>query len=572
MDIFLIVLAVLVPVLTLALSFYLIVYFQHPDDHNTAYLPKIVVILGLTIAQLTVLMIPFDVANQGQTFGCGVFSDLCGGLAGLEVVWLAIFVVIALWLVLIIPWTIFFYESFDYQTETSLRACWSASCLQIMFTTLGVGTFVVCYYFLRFAFLPVETIHITADLFQSCNGTCDNIDLGEDALLVRQPEDSSDFIKIPVSPLVFLPGCLGFLGWFLFSIYTGIGLVALPFDLFRSFVYRPKYMPKDQYMKLKKEVHKKTAALLEVGQKIRKDTVEEESGYSLSLSRFRRRREDRKLFNEFKQSVIELEENYSDLKTCHEDWKFYNPLVPWAKLLFGIISSIISLLWVLQIALYNLARVPYGPDGVPTLYFLNTLLAFASKQSGFALLGTVLIGVLAFYLLVATIKGNEKFGLRFLLVEIHPMKLGGTYMNSFLVNTGLILFCVAPLIQFVSSTLKEYVVQTDMDVIFTQQIAHLRVFQVFYENNVFEIIMLSVAFITAVLMLCFPNDPSVRQGQSLSKRLNALKAEAEQSEREERFSKQRPNSNAAGTTASQRLREINQESTTRPASMALEAS
>ena len=43
---------------------YLLVYYQHPDDHNEAWIPKIVVIGGFVLAGATVLMFPLDVANN----------------------------------------------------------------------------------------------------------------------------------------------------------------------------------------------------------------------------------------------------------------------------------------------------------------------------------------------------------------------------------------------------------------------------------------------------------------------------------------------------------------------------
>lgn len=43
---------------------YLLVYYQHPDDHNEAWIPKLVVIFGFVLAGATVLMLPLDVANN----------------------------------------------------------------------------------------------------------------------------------------------------------------------------------------------------------------------------------------------------------------------------------------------------------------------------------------------------------------------------------------------------------------------------------------------------------------------------------------------------------------------------
>ena len=63
-DIFLIVVALVAFVLLAVIALYLLVYYQHPDDKNEAYLPKFVVIFGFVLAGATVLMLPLDVANK----------------------------------------------------------------------------------------------------------------------------------------------------------------------------------------------------------------------------------------------------------------------------------------------------------------------------------------------------------------------------------------------------------------------------------------------------------------------------------------------------------------------------
>jgi LMBR1 domain-containing protein 1 len=63
-DIFLIICTVVAFVILLVIGFYLLVYYQHPDDHNTAYVPKGVVLFGFVLAGGTVLLLPLDVANN----------------------------------------------------------------------------------------------------------------------------------------------------------------------------------------------------------------------------------------------------------------------------------------------------------------------------------------------------------------------------------------------------------------------------------------------------------------------------------------------------------------------------
>lgn len=65
-DVFLVVSIVVAVVILLIVSAYVLIHYQHPDDHNDAYFPKLVVTLGFCLAGATVLMLPLDVANNGE--------------------------------------------------------------------------------------------------------------------------------------------------------------------------------------------------------------------------------------------------------------------------------------------------------------------------------------------------------------------------------------------------------------------------------------------------------------------------------------------------------------------------
>lgn len=61
---FLIVAAAIVSVVCLFGIMYLIVYYQHPEDRNQAWLSKIVIVIGMELVVLAVLMFPLDVGNR----------------------------------------------------------------------------------------------------------------------------------------------------------------------------------------------------------------------------------------------------------------------------------------------------------------------------------------------------------------------------------------------------------------------------------------------------------------------------------------------------------------------------
>jgi LMBR1 domain-containing protein 1 len=76
-DIFLIVATVVGFGILLVAGLYLVVYYSHPDDHNDAYFPKLVVILGFVLAGATVLLLPLDVANREGYAGTFFLVCLC---------------------------------------------------------------------------------------------------------------------------------------------------------------------------------------------------------------------------------------------------------------------------------------------------------------------------------------------------------------------------------------------------------------------------------------------------------------------------------------------------------------
>ena len=95
-----------------------------------------------------------------------------------------------------------------------------------------------------------------------------------------------------------------------------------------------------------------------------------------------------------------------------------NPMVYFFKLLLGGVFACTSLLLWVHIILYFLAR----PKGVPVANFLNELLN--SVEIGDAtFFSAVIFAYFAFYLLLCTLNGLVKFGLRiFIFFPIHPLK------------------------------------------------------------------------------------------------------------------------------------------------------
>jgi LMBR1 domain-containing protein 1 len=63
-DVFLVIAIIVGLGVLLVAAVYLLIFYQHPDDHNEAYMPKLVVLIGFVLAGATVLLLPLDVANN----------------------------------------------------------------------------------------------------------------------------------------------------------------------------------------------------------------------------------------------------------------------------------------------------------------------------------------------------------------------------------------------------------------------------------------------------------------------------------------------------------------------------
>lgn len=73
-TILLIVAVVIVFILVSIGAYYLLAHYQHPDDKNEAYFPKIVVYFGMILAATTIIGFPLDAENNGEYAGTSSYS------------------------------------------------------------------------------------------------------------------------------------------------------------------------------------------------------------------------------------------------------------------------------------------------------------------------------------------------------------------------------------------------------------------------------------------------------------------------------------------------------------------
>ena len=117
------------------------------------------------------------------------------------------------------------------------------------------------------------------------------------------------------------------------------------------------------------------------------------------------------------QDVIILEYHYLKLEEAYK-YQGGNIILHYAKLVGGIIGTILSVSWILHIVLYSLEKAIR--DWTYIDIFLNNMLILASAAAPF--LATFLYIIFALYLFACVIKGNQKLGMRVFFITLHPLK------------------------------------------------------------------------------------------------------------------------------------------------------
>jgi len=129
-----------VAVLTIVFSTYLMVLYQHPEDHNQAWIPKIVVVFGMTIAIYTVLMFPLDVTNSQV---CDLTLPLvdCSTTFPMDILWQVVYIANMVTVFVLVPFSVFYYEGdSDWNAGKKLLSAtlWTLAIVIIVIVVIGI--------------------------------------------------------------------------------------------------------------------------------------------------------------------------------------------------------------------------------------------------------------------------------------------------------------------------------------------------------------------------------------------------------------------------------------------------
>lgn len=236
--------------------------------------------------------------------------------------------------------------------------------------------------------------------------------------------------------------------------------------------------------------------------------------FSLNSDTRKAARDENQAVLGFKQAVYLLEQDVEDFQNATVNYKKYNVLIPYIALLLSLCAFIVSIFWFIHVIVYVFPSPPLAP-------FLNNYFEWFDKW--FPLFGVLSVALFVSYLLLAALKGCFKFGIRFLFFHIHPMKVGKTYMSSFMFNIALVLLCALPAVQFSQAAFADYAAFAEIRQIFGVQIQFLQFFSFFWTNNVFIYCFLAFTVLTSIYLCCKPQDETVN-AQALRDRLRSRKA------------------------------------------------
>ncbi|KAJ6846123.1 LIMR family protein [Iris pallida] len=487
----LVIVAVVVCVLVLLFNVYLLVNYQHPDDANQAYFPKLVVVLGLSVAAVSILMLPADVANRHACKN-NIYTGACHLTLPMKTLWLTVYIADAVLVFFFIPFAMFYYEGDqDKSVGKRLKSAlmWVAASVVVCGLSLGI-----LYGLVGKVDFSVRHLSSAATSFPSrwdfsSSQPCVGQSAKQCAAYTATAASETTLTKRATFP-EYVVALATIVGSVLFTIFGGVGIACFPLGLIFSFVRRPKaVITRSQYIKEATELGKKARELKKAAEVLRQEEKNGEKG--------RKHRKNVKAIGKelllLEDDMNALEEMYPQGEKAETAWAI-TVLGYLGKLILGVLGLIVSVAWIVHIVIYLLINPPLSP-------FLNEV--FIKLDDLWGLLGTAAFAFFCFYLLIAVIAGAMMLGLRLVFITIHPMKWGATLMNSFLFNVGLILLCSISVIQFCATAFASYAQATAAQEIFGHTLQSLRGIKYLYKYNVFQYGFVAFAVLTFLYYAAF---------------------------------------------------------------------
>lgn len=121
-------------------------------------------------------------------------------------------------------------------------------------------------------------------------------------------------LALQVTLVIYLAALMSFVGWFIFSIYVGIGFIALPMDCFNAFIHRPKLLSLSEARQQKKVLMTRAKELLEVGRDMGSRMIDFSDDMHSKKERRKQSKIDAQEMNRFRVLVDMLEHDLEEFQ------------------------------------------------------------------------------------------------------------------------------------------------------------------------------------------------------------------------------------------------------------------
>ncbi|GFY82369.1 LMBR1-like membrane protein [Actinidia rufa] len=458
----LVIVAIFVCVLVFLFTVYRLVNFQHPDDANQVYLTKFVVVLGLSVAAISILMLPVDVSNL-QACQHAIYNGACNLTLPMKDLWLAIYILDAILVFFVIP-----FAMFSEGNQDKLECCQTdEKCIDVggnnsYCMRSGAGNFIWS--------TSQSGTSLQALLPSQVHGTSLVVNIDNCSAYTASASSETTWSMRTTFP-EYVVTLATIVGSVLFTIF-GVGITCLPLRLIFSFIRRPKaVIARSHYIKEATELGKKARELKKSADALHQ---EERSGSKGRKWPKNVKAVEKELLLLLEEDVKALEEMYPQGEEARLDLhkppesRFIRNLHVHRSAWFDRLT--VSVAWVAHIVIYLLINPPLSP-------FLNDV--FIKLDDIWGLLDTGAFAFFCFYLLLAVIAGAMMLGLRLVFITIHPTNV----------------------IQFCATAFAYYAQATAAQEIFGHTLQSLRGIKYLYNYNVFQIALIALAGLTFVYLL-----------------------------------------------------------------------
>jgi LMBR1 domain-containing protein 1 len=163
-------------------------------------------------------------------------------------------------------------------------------------------------------------------------------------------------VDVQVTFIIYLAALMSFVGWFIFAIYVGIGFIALPIDCINAFRYRPRPLGIAELKSMRKALRERAKELMTVAQDMSKEHMKYSDEMHSKSERRKKGRVNGQEVNRYRVLIEMLENDLEDYQMSDPQYysKYYNPLWAYAKLVFGVISIVLTICWIIHIIIYML--------------------------------------------------------------------------------------------------------------------------------------------------------------------------------------------------------------------------